>query len=207
MTDENVVKSISASPQKPQWYHWVYTFLISAMVLTTALGGFFVAFMQHESSVSKFKIVALFFFACSVWYYSVFAILRKKAIATYDNTHLRSFQGPNLYLLEPVLLSAFPRALRRSEYSIELSLNATMAESLRMRSAQHAPLEILRLEGNEKDLDAFSATLAKNGCVVDANPIPDDDPLKENTVLGLSIVLIVLGIVGALLVAIKLAAK
>lgn len=207
MADENAVKSISASPKKMQWYHWLYAVLISAMVVATALGGFFVAFLQHQTSVSKVNIVALNFLACSVWYYSVFAMLRKKAVATYDDTHLRSFQGPNLYLLDSILLSTFPRALRRSECCIELSLNATTAESFRMRSAQHAPLEILRIEGNEKDLDAFSATLAKNGCVVDANPIPDDDPLKEDMVLSLSIVLIVLGIIGALFVAIKLAAK
>jgi hypothetical protein len=43
MAEENVVKSISASPQKMQWYHWLYAVLISAMVVATARGGFFVA--------------------------------------------------------------------------------------------------------------------------------------------------------------------
>lgn len=175
---------VTSAPKKLQWYHWALfipsTVLLVILIVFVALGRFEQPF--HMGLITFGYIV--------FWYKTMFSFFEKQTVLEYDDQNV--FFHTSLFGGATVPYRLITRALRQSPNSLEIYFGDLSQLAPPKARKPVAYPESYPVRGNEDDLNRFVEALKANKIVVSEDSIPDDDPLKQNAIIWVTLICLVI---------------
>jgi hypothetical protein len=145
----------------------------------------------------------------AMWYRSAFAMLVKQTVARFDDSRILELKSRIFEISQPVSFTNVEKVFRFSPTCIEVTFksNVPIKNSGYRSQVSRTGIKVLKVNGNEDEIERFCKKLADHGVNVIMDSIPDDDPTKQTAILFLSLFIIFVGVCGVLVFAVTHASR
>lgn len=176
--------------KKKEWYHWA---LIVASALGVCFGvfGFCVLLIFPSSHSSDYRALGGAFTLVGICGGYLYRMFRKEVAIEYDSQFVSKIENSKFRSTTDIGLKNISQVIKNSDSCLTLNFRDGIPAVDIMTGNSLPQVQEFVVHGNEDDMARFCSFLSQAGVLVVDDPIPDDDPAKQNAVLFVAMIAIV----------------